>query len=469
LQPVELASLTVARAGAAIRARELSPLEITEAYLARIERLNPAVNAYVTVTAERALADARRATNELAAGIDRGPLHGVPIALKDLFDTAGIETAGGAKVYAGRVPARDSTVAAALAGAGAVLLGKLNTHELAFGATTTNPHTGATRNPWNLERVPGGSSGGSGAAIAAGLAAATMGTDTGGSVRIPASLCGCVGLKPTYGRVSKAGVMPLSFVFDHPGPLTHTVEDAAIVLDAIAGYDPADPATVPVPVPDHRAALGAGVAGLRVGVPRGYFFDLLDDEVRAAVEAALAVFRSLGAELRDLELPGVDMLVRALNRVVLVEAQQIHAEVIVARPDDLGEDVRGLLTTPAPGTARVFESLSRVYDGAAAFRRALESVDVLVTPTTPVPAPPIGARGINLGGRDEPVGMTLLRCTAPFNATWLPALSLPCGFTAAGLPIGLQIAGRPFDEATVLRAGHAYEQATDWHRRRPAG
>ena len=303
MQATDETRLTLTQAAALLQRRELSPLELTDAYLRRIERLNPHLNAYVTVTAERAREDARRATEQLGAGASRGPLHGVPIALKDLYDTAGIRTAGGAKILADRVPGADATAARRLREAGTVLLGKLNTHELAFGVTTTNPHFGATRNPWDPERIPGGSSGGAGAAVAAGLAAATLGTDTGGSIRIPASLCGCVGLKPTYGRVSKAGVLPLSRLLDHAGPLTATVEDAARLLQVVAGYDPDDGSTVPVPVPDYAAALGEGVRGLRVGVPRGYFFDRLDDEVRSAVERALGVLHDLGAELHEVAVP----------------------------------------------------------------------------------------------------------------------------------------------------------------------
>jgi aspartyl-tRNA(Asn)/glutamyl-tRNA(Gln) amidotransferase subunit A len=268
---IDLPALTIARIAHLIRAGELSPVDLTEAYLSRIERLDPLIGAYITMTAERARADASRAAAELADGRDRGPLHGVPIALKDLFDTAGLRTTGGAKFMADRVPERDSTVARKLAEAGAVLLGKLNTHELALGVTTNNPHFGPTRNPWDLAAIPGGSSGGSAAATAASLAAGKFGNDNGGSIRIPASLCGVVGLKPTYGRVSGAGVLHLSWTFDHTGPLTRTVEDAALLLGAIAGDDPGDPATVPVPVDDYTAGLGRGVDGLRVGVPRPFF------------------------------------------------------------------------------------------------------------------------------------------------------------------------------------------------------
>jgi aspartyl-tRNA(Asn)/glutamyl-tRNA(Gln) amidotransferase subunit A len=468
MSDLDLANLSIARAARALRAKELSPLELTDAYLRRIELLNPRVNAYITVTAERAREDARRATEELAAGRARGPLHGIPIAHKDLYETAGIRTTGGGKFHAQHVPSADCTVARKLREAGTVLLGKLNTHEYAYGVTTDNPHYGATRNPWNLAQIPGGSSGGSGAAIAAGLATATTGTDTGGSIRMPASLCGVVGLKPTYGRVSKQGVLPLSYAFDHAGPLTRTVEDAALVLNAIAGYDADDATSVRAPAEDYTAQLGAGVRGLRVGVPRAWFFERCDEEVAARVEAALADLRRLGADVREIELPGVGEGVGATFAFVTAEAQEIHAEGLRSRPEDFGADVRALLQTPAPSGIALMTALRARDALMVTMRRALECVDVLATPATPIPAVPIGADSVRVLGEDESVLAAMIRCTAPFNATRLPALSLPCGFTRAGLPIGLQIAGRPFDEATVLRVGHAYEQATEWHLRAPA-
>jgi aspartyl-tRNA(Asn)/glutamyl-tRNA(Gln) amidotransferase subunit A len=465
---LELCGLSVARASKALRAREISPLELTESYLSRIEDLNPRVNAYITVTAERAREDARRATDELAAGKSRGPLHGIPMALKDLYETAGIRTTGGGKVHANHVPAHDCTVARRLRDAGTILLGKLNTHEYAYGVTTNNPHYGATRNPWNLEHIPGGSSGGSGAAIAAGLATATLGTDTGGSIRMPASVCGVVGLKPTYGRVSKAGVLPLSYLFDHAGPITRSVEDAALVLNAIAGYDPADATSVRTPVDDYASGIGDGLRGLRIGIPRGYFYDHLEDEVAAAVEHAITELRQLGADVRGVEIPGVGAGVGALFGLVLAEAQEIHAHAMRTRPADFGADVRELLGSPPPDSAALMLGLRARDALSVSMRSALESVDLLVTPTTPIVAARIGQETIRYGGLEESILSAMIRCTAPFNATGLPALSIPCGFTRAGLPVGLQLAGRPFDEVTVLRAGHAYEQATRWHLRVPA-
>lgn len=464
---LDLANLSIARAARALQAKEISPLELTDAYLNRIEQLNPRINAYLTVTAERAREDARRAGDELVNGKTRGPLHGIPIAHKDLYETAGIRTTGGAKIHAGHVPSADCTVARKLRDAGSVLLGKLNTHEYAYGVTTNNPHFGPTRNPWDLKRIPAGSSGGSGAAIAAGLAIATTGTDTGGSIRMPASVCGVVGLKPTYGRVSKAGVLPLSYRFDHAGPITRTVEDAALMLNVMAGYDPADPTTIRLPVGDATADLRAGVRGLRIGVPRGYFFDHLEDGIAESIEVALAEFRRLGAEVRDVELPGIDEGVGGVFGYVLAEAQEIHAHAMRTRMQDFGPDLQALLGSIAPPTAALMTGLRACDALTAGMRCLLETVDVLVTPTTPIAAALIGQDSVRYGGLEEAVLSAMIRCTAPFNATHLPALSLPCGFTRSGLPIGMQIAGRPFDEAMVVRVGHAYEQATDWHLRKP--
>ena len=465
---LDLANLTIATAARALQAKDISSLELTDAYLKRIEQLNPRINAYLTVTAERAREDALRASNELVNGKARGPLHGIPIAHKDLYETAGIRTTGGARIHANHIPVADCTVVRKLREAGTVLLGKLNTHEYAYGVTTNNPHFGPTRNPWDLNRIPAGSSGGSGAAIAAGLATATTGTDTGGSIRMPASVCGVVGLKPTYGRVSKAGVLPLSYRFDHAGPITRTVEDAALMLNVMAGYDPADPTTVRMPVSDVTADLRTGVRGLRIGVPRGYFFDHLEDGIGDAIEAALAEFRRLGADVRDVELPGIELGLGGVFGFLLAEAQEIHAQAMRTRMQDFGLDLQSQLGAVAPPTAALMVGLRACDALTARMRNLLETVDVLITPTTPIAAALIGQDSVHYGGLEESIVSAMIRCTAPFNATHLPALSLPCGFTRNGLPIGLQIAGRPFDEAMVVRVGHAYEQATDWHLRKPS-
>ena len=460
-----LTDLGIAEAAAALRARRCSATELAQAHLARIERLNPRLNVYLTVTAERALADARRATDELGRGIDRGPLHGVPIGLKDIVDTAGIRTTCGSKVHAAHVPSADAAVARKLADAGAVLLGKLATHEYAFGVTTNNPHWGPTRNPWDTTRIPGGSSGGSGAAVAARIACGAIGTDTGGSIRIPAAVCGVVGLKPTYGRVSKTGVFPMSYLFDHVGPLTRTVEDAALMLGAIAGYDAGDATTVPVPIDDYCARLAEGVRGLRIGVPRNLFAPV-DAAVLASVEEALATLARLGATVREVTVP--ELPTTGMLELIIAEAKEIHADTLAHRMDDLGTDLQLYLSAPIGDAVWMAQVLRQVREYTATLRTVLrDEVDLLALPTCPIGAPPIGADVCDVGGVELQTFFALAQRTAPFNAAGLPALSVPCGFTPDGLPIGLQIVGRPFDETTVLRAGHAYEQATDWHRRRP--
>jgi aspartyl-tRNA(Asn)/glutamyl-tRNA(Gln) amidotransferase subunit A len=363
------------------------------------------------------------------------------------------------------VPDSDAAVARALAAAGAVLLGKQSTHEYAFGVTTNNPHFGPTRNPWNRVRIPGGSSGGAGASVAARLACAAIGTDTGGCIRIPAAVCGVVGLKPTFGRVSKAGVFPMSYLFDHVGPLARTVEDAAIVLGAIAGYDAADPTTVPVAVSDYRGSLARGARGLRIGVPRTRLFAPIDPGVLTAVDAAIATLARLGAEVREVEVP--ELPTPAMFDLIIGEAKDIHADAIANRLDDLGADLRLYLTAPSDESMGAPAALRAVRDYTAGVRAALEGVDVLALATCPVGAPPIGDDLVDVGGVEMQTFFAMSLWTAPFNAARLPALSVPCGFDEAGMPIGLQIVGRPFDEATVLRVGHAYEQATDWHVRRP--
>ncbi len=464
----QLTELTIAGAADKLVRREISSSELTEAYLSRIERLNPSINAYVLVTAERARADAKRADAEIGSGEYKGPLHGVPIGLKDLYDTAGIETAGGSKVLAGRVPEKDSAPARKLREAGSVLLGKTNTHEFAWGTTTNNVHTGATHNPWDLSRVPGGSSGGSGAAIAAHMAGGTLGTDTGGSIRIPAALCGAVGIKPTFGRVSKAGVLPMSWQFDHPGPICRTVEDAAIMLQAIAGYDPDDFATVPMPVPDYREGLNGGVRGLRIGIPREQFFGLLDAEVRVAVEEAIAVLEGMGAVVSEIDAGYTREQTNKSWVLVTAEGQLHHRPYFGEHPEMYGAELAAVLRLPLPDAIGLTEGYRASYDLKEGMRRAFENVDLMVTPTTMQVASVIGNEEVDVEGHTLSPSAAFAQLTMPFNLSGLPAISLPCGFNSEGLPIGLQIAGGPFQESLVLRAARAYEAATEWHGRVPS-
>jgi aspartyl-tRNA(Asn)/glutamyl-tRNA(Gln) amidotransferase subunit A len=453
--------LSIAQAGRAIRAKEVSPSELTEAYLARIERLNPLINAYVTVTAERARADANAATEAFAAGIDLGPLHGIPIALKDLYETAGIRTTAGSKIFADFVPGDDCPAATKLREAGSILLGKTNTHEFAWGSTTNNPHWGATHNPWKTDRIPGGSSGGSGAAIAACMAAGTLGTDTGGSIRMPAAACGCVGLKPTYGRVSKRGVFPMSFLYDHAGPITQTVEDAALMLQAIAGYDALDPNSARVPVDDYTANIGGGARGLRVGILQGLFAEGVDAQILASVREAAHVFQELGAAVEDVD-PGFDRSHTQVGfRAVFAETHSIHGDNWASRPQDFGWDLQGILQVPLPDARGVADSIAAASFIRAACQGLLEQYDVLLAPTMPITAPPIGAETVTLNGKPVATGGLLASLTMPLNLARLPVLALPSGFSDEELPMSISLVGRPFDEALVLRAGHAYERATD--------
>jgi aspartyl-tRNA(Asn)/glutamyl-tRNA(Gln) amidotransferase subunit A len=461
----QLHSLTVAEAGRRLGAGDVTSLELTDAVLARLEETEPAVHAYALVTAERAREQAAVADTELAAGRRRGPLHGIPISLKDLFDVSGLPTLAGSAARAGHVAREDAQVVSRLFAAGAVLCGKTVMHELAFGVESP-----PARTPWNTACIPGGSSGGSAASVAVGSSFASLGSDTGCSIRLPAAFCGVVGLKPTFGRVSKRGAMPMSWTFDHVGPLARTVEDAALVLGVIAGLDPHDSTTAEVAVPDFAASLDSGVAGLRIGIPRNYFFDKCDPLVETLVRDAIAVLEQSGAELVEVEVPLVEHALAAAFICCVVEAASQHRRAIRERGDLYGVEVRTLFEAGALlfGTsyvdaqrvrALIRSSCREVFDG--------QRLDLLATPAAPVTALPAGQRTVSFGdGPEEPIVLALARPFIPFNVTGQPALSVPCGFVD-GLPVGLQLVGRPFDEATLLRAGHTYEQATEWHLRSP--
>jgi aspartyl-tRNA(Asn)/glutamyl-tRNA(Gln) amidotransferase subunit A len=453
-----------------IASKALSPVEVVRAHVERIAALDPRLHCFITVTADAALEAARAAEAELMAGGALGPLHGVPFALKDLFDTAGVRTTGGSRILADRVPAEDATVVRRLRAAGAISLGKLTMHEFAYGPEGLNVHYGTARNPWDADhdRIAGGSSSGSGVAVAAGLAPMALGSDTGGSIRIPASLCGITGLKPTYGRVSRAGVLPLAWSMDHAGPMTRSAADAALVLRVLSGYDPADPTTSVLPVPDYAAALTGDITGLRVGVLRASFLDAAAPDVRAAVERAIETLTGLGARVDEVTLEHMGAVAAGAMAVVAAEALAYHAEWVRTRPGDYQPDVIERLRTGAfvSGVHYVrgqqARALVRAEVDAALARR-----DVLLSPATPIPAPRVGETDVPVGDGTVDVRTSLLRFTRPFNFSGHPACALPCGFTSGGLPVGLQIVGRPFDEATVLRAADAYQRATDWHTRRP--
>jgi aspartyl-tRNA(Asn)/glutamyl-tRNA(Gln) amidotransferase subunit A len=461
MSPDNLTRLSIAEAGDLLRRRALSPVELTRAYLDRIRRLDGDLLAYITVLQDEALAAAAAVEREIARGEDRGPLHGIPIALKDLVMTRGVRTTCGSRILRDWVPDVDATVARRLADAGALLLGKLNMHEFAYGPTGVNSHYGTSRNPWDRHRIPGGSSSGSGVAVAAGLCAGALGTDTGGSVRIPAALCGIVGLKPTYGRVSRAGVIPLAWSLDHVGPMTRTVTDAALLLQVLAGRDPADPSTPAVPVPDYCRALQGGVRGLRLGVPKDLFFERLDPEVRAAVAAAARSLEGLGAVVEEIPLPTIHHAGPASFAIIASEAMAYHEPYLRTRAGEYGEDVRARLTTGQFVLAHQYLKAQRARQVIRAEVDAvLTRVDALLFPTTPIPAPRLDEREVTVDGVTQDARWWLIRCTRPINVTGHPALSVPCGLTAAGLPIGLQLVGRAFDEATLLRIGHAFESAS---------
>lgn len=467
----DVSALSLTMAADLIRRRQLSPVDLVRAVLDRIDAHGETINAYIAHYPEQALEQARRAEDALATRRPVGPLHGIPIAVKDLFFETGLPTTVGARVFPDFVPQEDATVIRRLKDAGAILIGKLNLHELAYGVTNENPHFGPVRNPWKLNRISGGSSGGSAAAVAASLCLASLGTDTGGSVRIPASCCGIVGLKPTYGRVSRSGVFPLAWSLDHVGPITKTVEDAAVMLQVMAGQDARDITASARPIPQYSRMLGGDLNGVSIGLISAFFTDPteVDPEVTAAVQAALAVMESLGAGVEEVSIPLLRHARAAQYLTLSAEASANHARLLRARGRELGVDVRRRLELGEFVTATQYVRAQQVrrllaQEFAGVFRR----VDLLITPTLPIVAPPLGDHRVTVAGVQKGVQPILTRFTSPFNLTGLPAISVPCGTTGDGLPVGLQIIGRPFDEPTVLRGAFVYQQASTWHTGRPS-
>jgi len=459
----DFALLPLQAAAVLIHSRRASSVDLVRACLDRITRHDRELGAFITLTADSALDEAKRADAELANGVDRGPLHGIPIALKDLYDTAGLRTTGGSRIFGDRVPERDSAVVEKLRAAGTVFLGKLNLHEWALGVTNQNPHFGPASNPWDTSRIPGGSSGGSAIAVASGFCYFSPGSDTGGSIRIPASLCGVAGLKPTYGRVSLRGVIPLAWTLDHCGPIARTVGDLALALNVMAGHDPLDPSSPDMPTDDYATDIEDGVKDVRVVVPTNHFFDEVDPEVDAAVREGARVLSSLGATVTEMAMPRVDLL-EAQRAILLTDAAAYHREHLRERAADIGADVLTRLRTGQTFTGMDYAQARRDRDE---LRREwialLREHDIILSPTTLIAAPPRDVQ-------DAVVAAARLTAnTAPFNLTGLPAISVPCGFTQTGLPIGLQLAAGPWRERLLLRVARAYEAATQWHDRRPPG
>jgi len=461
-------ALTIAQLGPLLRARKLSSLEVTESCLQRIERLNPKLNAFITVTAESARREARQADREIQAGKYRGPLHGVPLSIKDLFATRGVRTTAGSEVLANWIPDFDATAVHRLREAGAVIVGKTNMHEFAYGVTNDNAHYGPARNPWNPTLIPGGSSGGSGVAVATVQGFASLGSDTGGSIRIPSAICGTVGLKPTYGRVSRYGAIPLAWSLDHVGVITRCSEDAAIMLKAIAGHDSLDASSSDRTVPDYRDEMRGTVREMKIGVPANYFFEHVNREIASAVRTAISLLEQLGAKLTDVHIANLEPCSAAEAQINLVEATSYHEKWLAEKADEYEDDVRVnleagryLIGTDYVKSQRFRSTLKED------FARVLETVDVIVSPMLPAFPPKIGEEWVQSGDMREDVVDAFLRFAIPYDLTGMPSISIPCGFGTNGLPIGLQIAGRPFAESTVLRVASAYEKATDWHRRMP--
>jgi aspartyl-tRNA(Asn)/glutamyl-tRNA(Gln) amidotransferase subunit A len=454
---------TIQQLSRQLRDRSLSPVELTRDCLTRIETLNPKLNAFITILADNALADARQAEQEIKRGHYRGPLHGIPMGLKDIIDTAGTRTTAASALFKDRIPTEDAEVVRRLRAAGAIILGKQNLHEFAYGGSSMISFFGEVHNPWDISRITGGSSGGSSASIAAGLGFAAIGTDTAGSIRLPAAYCGVVGLKPTYGRVSARGVIPLSWSLDHIGPIANSVYDAAIILQALAGYDPDDPASIDTPVPDFTAAIDQLPPKLRIGVPGAFFFEDLHPEVAAAIEKAIQLFRDLHAEIHEVKL---DV---STDRTLSSAESYAYHEPLVASSTDLYQPatLARIKSGASTSAAAVLRARRELEAARHSIRKVFDEVDILLTPTVPIPPPQIA----DLKTHPEnlrPAELLMLRNTRPFNVWGIPTISIPCGFTSDNLPIGLQLAGPPWREDLVLQIAHAYEQATDGITRTPA-
>lgn len=459
--------ISIAELAPRIKTGDISPVDLVQSSLDRISQLDPTLNAFLDVWGESSLEEARKAEQAIASGGYLGPLHGIPVGLKDLIDVAGAETTGGSKVLEGNIAKSDATVVTKLKAAGAIMMGKLNLVEFALGTTGLNAHTGAVKNPWDTTRITGGSSSGSAAAVATGMVPIALGSDTGGSIRMPASLCGIAGLKPTYGRVSRAGVLDLSWSLDHVGPMTRTTEDCALLMNVLSGHDPLDPASSDHDVPDFTSSLQQDLSGIKIGIPADYFFgETTDPEILRAVRASIELMANNGAEIVELSMPWVGDG-RTINLgIIRPEAVAVHEKMLAEHADQYTPAVRARLQTGYNVSAVDYLRAQRARQWFNhKMAETMKQIDVLITPSVPIQTPTIAACTPQPGV--FPAGAELAMFTGVFDVTGQPSHSIPCGFTEAGMPIGMMITGHPFDEETVLRVGNAYEKLTDWHQRQP--
>lgn len=456
----ELLTYDIAGIAKLIKEKKVSPVEVAIQQLERIAEVDPLLNSYITIDREEVLEQAKKAEMEIEAGAYRGPLHGVPIGLKDLIYTQNLKTTMGSEIYQHYVPVFDATVVEKLKEAGAIIVGKLNTHQFAYGPTGDRSYYGPVHNPYHLEKMTGGSSSGSAVAVSACLCYGSLGTDTGGSVRVPASFCGVVGMKPTYGRVSKQGVFPLSWTLDHVGPLTRTVTDNAILLNALAGYDPKDPSSIDRETEDFTRDLGKGIEGLSLGLPTTFYFEDMNAEVRRVMDATIEVLRDMGAVTKPVELPNLEKFTDAHRVILRSEAYAVHEQHLKDYPDQWDDEVKERLYTALDTMGYEFaQALQTRQQAKDEFNQALEEVDVILAPTLPILPPNINERHVDIEKyAGQHIRWSIIKLTAPTNLNGFPSLSVPCGFSAEGMPIGLQIIGREFDEALLYRIGYALEQ-----------
>ena len=462
---------SIAQIAAQIRKGEISPVELIEMTLEAIDLCEPQLNAFITIFREESLESARGAEAEIRSGQDLGPLHGLPIALKDIIYVEGTRSTAGSNFFSAESPQLDAALVSKLRDAGAIIIGKTNLHEFAFGVTTENPHFGATANPWDTSRVPGGSSGGSAAAVVAGCCAGALGSDTGGSIRIPAAVCGHVGLKPTFGRISVHGVLALAQSLDTVGPMCRYVHDVALMMNTLSGYDPRDVHCEDQPVPDYTEGLGQPIRGRRAGIPKQHFFENLDPEVERTVHEAIKTLEELGGDIIELDLPSAEAGHEVTLTLLTAEAGQFHEERLAAHREDYGVDVRELLENGLSLSASDYVNAVRVREIVKReFVQAFEEVDCILSPTAPIPAPLRSTHDLSGGSESNRIRPRLTRNTRLINLLGLPSISVPCGFAQVensdskeGLPVGLQISGPWWSEKTLLQIAHAYERTTPWH------